>query len=227
MMATAPDELMAYGVFLTNPEGVKLFGIPVCYAGPMEAGERLLKPLRSLEYLAVDMVGPMSYCAVQSMFDPGFPPGRLNYWKSSFLKSLSDPAIELLTTSFESVPSPFAAVALEPFGGAVSRVGVEETAFPHRGASYSVVIVGMWADPAQSEAMVKWTRGLWTALQPHSTEAVYVNYLDTDDTARVSAAYGSATFKRLQAVKQKYDPDNFFRMNQNIRPVTSSASPPT
>ena len=154
------------------------------------------------------------------MFDPAFPPGRLNYWKSNFLRDLSDEAIAALVEQFRSVPSPFSAIAIEPLGGAVARVGVDQTAFPHRRARYSLVIVSMWTDPADSDANIRWTRELWSAMQPFSTEGVYVNYLDTDDADRVPAAYDASTYQRLQLVKEKYDPENFFRVNQNIGPAT-------
>ena len=220
LMTTAPDELMAYAVFLTSPEGAKMFGVPVCYVGPMEQAEERLRPLRSHPGVAADLVRPMSYCEVQTMFDAGFPFGRLNYWKSSFLQDLSDEAIATLIAFFKSAPSPFSAIALEPFGGAVARVGVADTAFPHRQARFSVVIVGMWADRAASSENIRWTRELWSALQPFSTEAVYVNYLDTDDADRIPSAYDAVTYHRLRQVKEKYDPENFFRGNQNIAPAT-------
>jgi FAD/FMN-containing dehydrogenase len=168
---------------------------------------------------AADMVRPMAYREIQSMFDPGFPFGRLNYWKSSFLRELSDEAIDTLVRHFAAVPSPFSAIALEPFGGAVTRVPVEQTAFPHRQAGFSVVIVSMWGDPAASAANTAWTRDLYQALQPFSTEAVYVNYLDTDDADRVGDAYNPETYQRLRRLKAKYDPQNVFRMNQNIAPA--------
>jgi FAD/FMN-containing dehydrogenase len=219
LMASAPDELMAYAVFLTSPEGARMFAVPVCYVGAPEAAERELRPLRGHPGVAADMVRPMTYLEVQSMFDAGFPSGRLNYWKSSFLQSLSDEAIATLVAFFRAVPSPFSAVAIEPFGGAVARVGIDETAFPHRHAQFSLVIVSMWTDPAESAANTRWTRELWSAMQPFSTEAVYVNYLDTDDTERVHGAYDAATYERLRRVKEKYDPKNFFRVNQNIAPT--------
>ena len=219
LMAAAPDELMAYAVFLTSPEGARMFAVPVCYVGSPESAEERLRPLRSHPAVAADLVRPMSYCEVQTMFDAGFPFGRLNYWKSSFLRDLPDDAITTLVAFFKAVPSPFSAVAIEPFGGAVARVGVEETAFAHRQDRFSVVIVGMWTDPADSATNIRWSRELWSALQPFSTEAVYVNYLDTDDTDRVQAAYDAETYRRLRLVKDRYDPENFFRMNQNIAPT--------
>ena len=219
-MAAAPDDLMAYAVFLTSPEGARMFAVPVCWLGAPEAAEQWLRPLRSHAGVAADTVGPMSYREVQSMFDAGFPPGRLNYWKSSFLQDLSDDAIATLVAFFKAVPSAHSAVAIEPFGGAVARVGIGETAFPHRLARFSLVIVSMWNDPAQSDANIRWTRELWSAMQLHATEAVYVNYLDTDDTGRVQGAYDAATYDRLRRIKERYDPENFFRVNQNIAPNT-------
>jgi FAD/FMN-containing dehydrogenase len=222
LMAAAPDELMAYAVFLTSPEGARMFAIPVCYVGPVDAAESALRPVRSLPGVAADLVRPMSYREIQSMFDPALPGGRLNYWKSSFLRELSDEAIETLVARFSEAPSPFTTLALEPFGGAVGRVGVDETAFPHRLAHYSLVILGIWTDPVEQATHVRWVRELWEAMQPYSTEAVYVNYLDADDADRVRSAYGGATYRRLQLLKEKYDPENFFRMNQNIGPATKA-----
>jgi len=217
-LAHAPDEVMAYAVFLTAPDGNRVFAIPVCYVGPIDMAEQVLRPLRDFAGPAANSLAPMDYCQIQSMFDGGFPPGRLHYWKSSFLRHLSDKAIETIVEYFGAVPSPMSAVAIEPFGGAVARVGVEETAFPHRDASFSIVMVGMWMDQAQSEANIRWSREFWKAMQPFATDAVYVNYLDADEADRVAAAYTPATFKRLRELKEKYDPDNFFRVNQNIGP---------
>lgn len=218
-MATAPDELMAYAILLTSPDGARMFAVPVCYVGAPASAEPLLRPLRNHPSMAADMVRPMSYREIQSMFDPAFPSGRFNYWKSSFLRDISDEAIAMLVAHFNSVPSPFSAVAIEPFGGAVARVGHDDTAFPHRNAKFSIVIVSMWTDSKEASANIRWTRELWSALQPFANDAVYVNYLDTDDTERIPAAYDAGTYRRLREVKQRYDPENFFRINQNIGPA--------
>jgi len=178
--------------------------------------EQVLRPLRDFAGPAANSLAPMGYCQIQAMFDGGFPPGRLHYWKSSFLRHLSDKAIDTIVEYFGAVPSPMSAVAIEPFGGSVARVGVEDTALPHRDASFSIVMVGMWMDREQSEGNTRWVREFWKAMQPFATDAVYVNYLDADETDRVAAAYTPATFKRLREIKKKYDPDNFFRVNQNI-----------
>jgi hypothetical protein len=206
---------MAYAVFLTSPEGVRLFAIPVCYVGPLEEGERVLARVRRFGTPAADTVRPMRYTEVQTMFDAGFPPGRLNYWKSSFLRDLSDEAIDTLAERFAEVPSPFS-VAVEPFGGAVARVPVEATAFPHRQATFNLMLLGAWTDPAASDANIRWIRELWKDMRPFSTDAVYVNYMDGDDIDRLEAAYDAPTYRRLQGIKQRYDPENFFRVNHNI-----------
>jgi FAD/FMN-containing dehydrogenase len=218
LMAAAPDELIAYALFLTSPDGVPMFAIAACYVGPLETGEQALRPIRRFGRPVADSVRPMSYLEMQSMFDPGFPSGRLNHWKSSVLPDLHDEAIDILVANSAAVPSPLSAWALEPFGGAVGRVGSDETAFTHRRARYNLVIVGMWTDPAESPTNIRWTRELWSAMQPFSSEAVYVNYLDADETDRVPEAYGAATYQRLRHLKERYDPGNFFRINQNIGP---------
>ena len=218
-MAQAPDDVMAYAVFLTSPEGAQMFAVPVCYLGDPGAAEQALRPLRSRPGIAADVVRPMSYLEVQGMFDAAFPAGRLNYWKSSFLQDLSDEAIAAQIAYFKTIPSPYAAVALEPFGGAVARVGSGETAFPHRRARFSLLLVGMWTQSEDSDANIRWVRECWSAMQPFATEAVYVNYLDADEPDRVHGAYDADTYERLARVKQRYDPENFFRMNQNIMPT--------
>jgi len=140
-----------------------------------------------------------------------------------FLSRIGDEAIDILVAQAATVPSPLSAWALEQFGGAAGRVGSDETAFPHRGARFNLVIVGIWTDPAESARNIRWTRELWSAMQPFSSEAVYVNYLDTDEADRVPDAYGAATYQRLRRLKERYDPGNFFRVNQNIRPEPPSA----
>lgn len=219
LMATAPDELIVYALFLTSPDGTPLFALAVCYVGPVETGEPALRPVRSFGRPVADSVRPMSYLEIQTMFDGGFPAGRLNYWKSSVLPELSDEAIEILVAKSAAVTSPHSAWGLEPLGGAVGRVGLDDTAFPHRRALYNLLIVGMWTDPAESPTHIRWTRDLWGAMQPFSSEGVYVNYLDADEADRVPAAYGAAAYRRLRRIKERYDPENFFRVNQNIGPA--------
>lgn len=193
----------------------------VCYNGAIEDGERVLKPLREFGAPLADMIGPMPYVQIQKMMDEGFPAGRQNYWKSNFLKDLDFQAIKIIVDHVAKAPSPFSAVAIEQLGGAVNRVGMDDTAFNHRDARYNLLIVGIWADLAAKAENVKWVRDLWDAMEPYSSGGVYVNYLgqEADEGAeRIKAAYGPEKYERLVALKNKYDPTNLFRMNQNIKP---------
>jgi FAD/FMN-containing dehydrogenase len=221
---TTPDELgLTNALFMTSPEGERLVAIAVCYNGSVEEGERVLRPLRDFGTPLADVIGPMSYAQVQGMLDEGFPPGLQNYWKSNFLKGLDDKAIEIIVDHVRNAPSPNSAVAIEQFCGAVSRVGMDDTAFNHRNARYNLLIVGMWPDPAAKDENVKWVRDLWDAMEPYSSGGVYVNYLiqEADEGAeRVKAAYGPEKYERLVALKNKYDPTNVFRLNQNIKPTS-------
>jgi FAD/FMN-containing dehydrogenase len=219
---TSPDELGSMAVFVTSPEGERVVAIAVCYNGPVEEGERVLKPLREFGTPLADVISPMSYAQVQGMLDEGFPPGLQNYWKSNFLKGLDDTAIEMIVDHVRNAPSPASAVAIEQLGGAVNRVGTDDTAFNHRNARYNLLIVGMWPDPAAKDENVKWVRDLWDAMEPYSSGGVYVNYLgqEADEgTERIIAAYGPEKYERLVALKNKYDPTNLFRLNQNIKPT--------
>jgi FAD/FMN-containing dehydrogenase len=221
---TTPDELgLTNALFMTSPEGERLVAIAVCYNGSVEEGERVLRPLRDFGTPLADVIGPMSYAQVQGMLDEGFPPGLQHYWKSNFLKGLDDKAIEIIVDHVRNAPSPNSAVAIEQFCGAVSRVGMDDTAFNHRNARYNLLIVGMWPDPAAKDENVKWVRDLWDAMEPYSSGGVYVNYLiqEADEGAeRVKAAYGPEKYERLVALKNKYDPTNLFRLNQNIKPTS-------
>jgi hypothetical protein len=146
-------------------------------------------------------------------------PGFLHYWKSGFFRSFSDDAIEKLVDFFAAaVPSPFAAVAIEHLGGAIGRVGEQETAFSHRRAQHSCLVLRAWREPSASPDNSAWARACYGALEPYLEQGVYVNYLGEEGESRIRAAYG-AHYDRLAALKQKYDPTNFFHGNQNIRPT--------
>jgi hypothetical protein len=217
--SAAPDELSMLGILATLPDGTQAAAVLVCYAGPIAEGERLLAPLRASGPLLADQVGPMPYMALQSIVENFNPPGMRNYWKSDYLAHLSDEAIDLLVEQYPSVPAPQTHLVLEHLGGAVSRIGEDETAVGHRDALYNAIIVGMWAEPVEDERNIGWVRRLWEALRPFSSGGVYVNYLSNEGEDRVRAAYGPEKYERLVALKNKHDPTNLFRLNQNIPPT--------
>jgi FAD/FMN-containing dehydrogenase len=221
--SAAPDELASGVVCITLPDGTPVVGIVVCYSGPLEAGEGVLHPLRAFGTPLADQIGIMPYTAAQKLVDAFYPPGLQQYWKASFLQEISDAAIDTIVASCTHRPSPICHVVIEhTLGGAVSRVDREATAFNHRDVWYSFMSLGVCADPAEAEKCVRWARELWDAMQPFATGGVYVNYLgrEADEgTERVRAAYGSEKYQRLVALKNTYDPTNFFRLNQNIKPT--------
>jgi FAD/FMN-containing dehydrogenase len=214
----APDEVRADATLLSGPEGPAL-AIIVCYCGPIETGEKVLQPLRQFGSPIADTIAPSPYARLQNLLTEVLAPGFQHYWKSGFFRSFSDEAIENLVEFFAAaVPSPFAAVAIEHLGGAVSRVAPEETAFSHRRAQHSCLVIRAWREPATSRDNVAWARACYGVIEPFLEQGVYVNYLGDEGENRVRAAYG-VNYERLAALKQKYDPANVFRGNQNIRPA--------
>jgi FAD/FMN-containing dehydrogenase len=221
-ISTAPDAYTCYPALGTSPTGEPVVLLRVCYHGPLADGERLLRPLRAFGSPIADRIGPMAYTALQSLYDAGWPFGLHHYWKSNFLTELSDAAIDVIVAHCTTRPSPQCGVALPQMGGAVSRLAPDATAFAHRHVRYDFVCVGACTNPADAPACIRWARELWEAIQPFSTGGVYVNYLgqEADEGAeRVRAAYGPAKYARLVALKNTYDPTNFFRLNQNIKPT--------
>lgn len=219
VMETAPDALTIFAPLMTTPEGAKVIALIVCYHGPTEEGEAAIQPLRDLGQPLADTVQPMRYVDLQSMLDEAFPHGLQVYWRSHFLTGLPDAAITAILKCFAGVTSPLSTVIVEPMGGAVSRVPADATAFDQRDAAYNLAIIGRWSDPAEAERHTAWARELWEATRPYA-RGVYVNYLGVGDGAeRVRDAYGPAKYARLAGLKAKYDPDNVFRLNQNILPA--------
>ena len=219
---TAPDALIAFASLLNAPDGAPVVALIACYNGPLAEGEKVLQPLRAFGPPLVDQIGPMAYTALQHMLVEGFPPGQQNYWKSNFLRDLSDDTIAVIVEGFKRAPAPTSAVAIEYIGGAVSRVSDDATAFNHRRSPYNLLIVGIWPKPADNAANIRWVREFWDAAQPFSSGGVYVNYLGqtADEGAeRIKEAYGVTKYERLLTLKKKYDPTNLFRLNQNINPL--------
>jgi FAD/FMN-containing dehydrogenase len=190
-----------------------------CWAGPMDQGEKMVKPFLDVVEPVGSMVGPMPYPALNTAFDPLLPPGLQHYWKASFTRDISDGAIAVHMDHGAKVPSIQSAVHLYPINGAAQRVGADETAFAYRDVDFSPVIAGMWEDPADNEKNIAWVRGYYEALQPYASEGGYINFMDGDDQDRIKANY-KGNYERLAAVKAKYDPGNLFHLNQNIRPGT-------
>jgi hypothetical protein len=220
-----PDELSTTASLGVTPEGEGVISVSVCYCGPLEEGERVLRPLREFGSPLADNIEPMAYTTLQSAPDAGFPPGRRHYWKSSYLKELSEEAIEVMAGYVSEMPSPTTGVGLQQMHGAASRVDPTATAFPHRDEHYDFLILSQWDDPAESERNVEWTRSLFEAMEPFFEGGVYVNNLGDEGEDRVREAYG-ANYERLLTLKGKYDPTNLFRLNQNIKPPTEAASSP-
>lgn len=218
LMAAAPDELTVFQALLTTPDGTPAVAFLVGYCGSVEEGEKVLRPAREFGPPMVDQVGPLPYPKLQSMLDEGFPAGLQVYWRSNFLGGVPDDAIGVLTEHFSRVTSPLSALMLEPMGGAVARVASDATAFNHRDAAYNLAMIARWEDPKDAGRHVAWVRGASEAMDPFTTGGVYVNYLGEEGADRVRAAYGEEKYARLVALKDEYDPDNFFNRNQNIHP---------
>lgn len=204
--------------------GTKVVMIGASYCGPVRDGEAAVRPIKTFGDPMLDTLGPMTYCELNSMLDAGYPKGARNYWKSHFLPHLTDEAIHAMVECYDRCTSPMSEIYLEHMHGAATRVGVSETAFPSRSRSYNFVIASQWLNPAEDERCVGWTRETYAALQPFVGEGRYVNYLDDDEPGDSAAAAYGPNYRRLREIKAKYDPENFFHMNQNIRPLLSSGS---
>ena len=215
---TAPDELTTYAVLTTPPGGETVVALVCCYAGPVDKGEDVLRPLKTFGPPAEAQLGPMSYVALQRLFDDGLPAGSHYYTKGDFLTDLPDAAIDVFAEFAATKPSPLSAVMVQTVRGAAARVPSDAMAFAHRGLPYAPVIASQWLEPADAERNVAWARAFGTALQPFAGGAVYVNDLSHDDGDRVRIAYG-ANYERLAALKKTYDPDNLFHLNPNIKPA--------
>jgi len=210
-----PDEMSANARFGMAEDGTPVLGIGVAWLGPLEDGQRLLKPLRSCGSPFADTVGPMKYVDLQRRSDATYPHGRRHYWKAGFLRRLDAEAIDLLTHFFMTRPSPHAIIGLQQMHGAAARVPSMETAFAHRAEQWECMMLGQWERPEDDEPCIRWTRELYGAMESHLERAVYVNSLGADEPERIRTAYG-ANYDRLAAIKQHYDPDNFFHSNQNV-----------
>jgi FAD/FMN-containing dehydrogenase len=198
--------------------GETMLAFVACWAGPPEEGERALRQLRDAAPVVAEHVGAMPYPALNSAFDGLYPPGGLqHYWKANFVRELTDEAIDAHLQHGPKVPVVNSTVHIYPINGACHRVAADETAFAYRDATFATVIAGMWPDAADNEANIKWVRDYYDAVAPLSEEGGYVNFMSGDDQDRIKANY-KGNYDRLTEVKRRYDPDNLFHLNQNIRP---------
>jgi FAD/FMN-containing dehydrogenase len=221
-MATAPEELTSSVSLGLDPQGHPEVTIVVCWSGDLDQGERALKSLRSFAKPVDDSIDALSYLDWQRIPDAGFPRGRLHYWKSGYLRYLTDAAIDAAIDALQEVvptiPTPQTEIGLQGLRGAAARVPVNATAFPHRTQQYDLLILTQWADRARSDEILAWARRAFDTLRPHLEDAVYVNNLGSEGPERVRSAYG-ANHPRLAQLKLAYDPTNVFRLNQNIPPA--------
>jgi FAD/FMN-containing dehydrogenase len=217
-MTTAPEEVTAYGGLIWTPEGAPVIAIAMCYCGDLAEGERVLKPLRGFGTPILDAVQPMPFPAMQQLFEGGFPDGTRNYWKSTFLTSLSDGALDIIIDHGNRCPSPLSGLVIEFYGGAATRVPPDATAFAQRQAEYNIVISAQWMDSAEDDRHIGWARDLWHALKPHSSGGQVLT-LTSDTGDEASRAGFGGNYARLALLKGKYDPTNFFSLNQNVTPA--------
>ena len=226
---SAPDEVCGGVAFITAPpeefvpepvRGQPVVGVVVLYVGDVAEGEEAFRPMREFGPPGLDMVQPMPYVAVQQMIDAPNESGRLNYWNADFYDSLPDEAIDTFVPRATQPISPFSQVIVMPGGGALARVPEEDTAFVQRNAEWNLHYLSMWADPAETDRNISWTREFSGAMKPWSSGRQYLNMLDEDRVERVAAAYGPEKFAKLQTLKSTWDPTNLFRHNQNIPPAT-------
>jgi hypothetical protein len=229
-MPTASEDLYGFFAFLRAQPGdpfpvhlhnKNLCGIIWCYSGPPEGADAAFKPVREFRKPLLEVIAPMPYTAMQSLFDDLVPPGLQWYWKGHFVNRPSKEAIDRHLEFGSQVPTLLSTMHLYPIDGAAARVGPNQTAFSFRDAEYSMVICGIDPEPANAELITKWTRDYWAAIKPYSLGGAYVNFLMEDEGAgRVKAAYRD-NYEHLVEIKTKYDPDNFFSRNQNILPQPS------
>jgi FAD/FMN-containing dehydrogenase len=214
-----PDELNTVGALLASPEGSKVVAIAVCYNGPINQGEEVLRPLQEFGPPLANQIASMPYMAIQTALDGSFPRGRQYYWRASLIKQIGNDAIDTIVDYFAAVPSPFSLLGFQQLGNAANRVGQNDTAFSHRDALYDFLMLSGWEDPSEAEGNIQWTREVSNSMEPSLHGGFYVNGLGEDAESRVRNAYLPETYQRLVTLKKKYDPKNLFRLNPNIKPA--------
>ena len=223
----APEDINGWFGFATVPPAPpfpeeyhlqKMCAIVWCYTGPPEQSEERFKAIRAFGPPVIDFAGPIAWPTLQGMFDALYPAGMQWYWKADFFDDLSDEAIALHVQHGEQLPTLHSTMHIYPINGAAKRVGKGDTAFSFRDANFAQVIVGVDPDPANNARMIAWARDYWAALHPHAMGGAYVNMIMDEGPDQVRAAYRD-NYPRLAAIKARYDPDNLFRVNQNIKPA--------
>ena len=214
-----PDEMLAAAALMTSHEGEPVAVIIASYIGDLADGERAMAPLRKFGTPLADTIAPTSYVQLNTLFDAAVPYGGVQrYWKSSFLDELGDQLLDIMVARAAKLLSPMSMVLFFHMHGAAARVDRDATAFGLRRDQWDYDAISQWNDPAETAGHIRWTRDYWTAVEPFASGEVYVNHLDAEEATRIRAAY-SGNYERLVALKNKYDPANLFRMNQNIRPT--------
>ncbi|GAC1645265.1 MAG: FAD-binding oxidoreductase [Candidatus Dormibacteraceae bacterium] len=225
-IADAPEQMGVFPAFQIAPplpfipekrHGEPFIAMVACWAGPIDQGEKALKPFHDIAPVVAEHVGPMPYPALNSAFDGLVPPGLQHYWKANFVKELTDDAIAAHMVHGPKVPAVNSTMHIYPINGACHRLKTDETAFAYRDANFATVIAGMWPEPSHNAANTKWVREYYDATAPHSEEGGYINFMSEDDQSRIQANY-KGNYKRLVDVKRRYDPNNLFHVNQNIKP---------
>ncbi|MDR7223671.1 FAD-binding oxidoreductase [Aminobacter aminovorans] len=220
----APDELTCWTVMRQAPplpflpaqwHGKEVLVLAMCWCGELEAGEKATATLRGIGQPIVDVVGPNPFAGWQMAFDPLLAPGARNYWKSHDFIELEDTTIDLLDTAIRALPGPECEIFVGHVGGAAGRVATDATAFPQRNSHFVMNVHARWREASMDKACIAWARNIYEATRPQAVGTAYINFMPADEAGRVEAAYG-ANYSRLLEVKRKYDPDNMFRMNQNV-----------
>jgi FAD/FMN-containing dehydrogenase len=218
-----PDEMGTAAGLLTGADGTKVCAVVVCCYGPTEATDRALRSLRALGKPVADFVAPIAYTTMQTLLDEAMAHGVRSYWKTHLLTRIEDELIDTAVSAFAAVPSARTAVVIQQIGSAVQRVPRDATAFNHRDAAFDFEILSLWTDPGDDERNIRWTQDLGERTAVFSSVGVYVNNLGDEAPDQVRRAYGS-NYERLAALKRRYDPENLFRLNQNIRPMPAGRS---
>jgi FAD/FMN-containing dehydrogenase len=227
-MLSAPDEVGGALAFITAPpadfvpepvRGHPILGCVVCYAGDLAEGEEVLRPLREFGPPPLDLLGPMPYTAVQDLITEANPHGRRNYWSADFLDELSDDAIDTFVEHATNPVSPFSQMLVIPGGGAIARVPEDATAFGARTAPFNTHFLSMWESEADDEKNIAYTRAIAAAMKPWTSGRAYLNFIGDEGLHRIEASFGAEKYARLQELKSKWDPNNLFSHNQNIKPA--------